>query len=858
MIPQLRIDSPQWLLPAVALWLIVAIGLLWIERERIRGVRWLGLGARVLAAGALLLALCKPTLVRAVHAGQSWELILLVDQSHSMSVPDPQRPLADCVAIADTLQVLPEKSRPIVAADLRMAVDESASLFDAIDTAQSELDYAQLSGHGGSAAESRVRAAFAALRAKLSSLQTASSGRPNAGRLFSICREGVSLIDRKTSGSSGDPASLRQRLRGIPLALANAASDPQQASDALLYQNDTAVRAAADQIKTMPRIELVRRLIIRLRSKLSRDLKLTILGADPTLPPLKMPSERTSIDAEGEKSDLGGALAALHGRLAGRPVQGIVLFSDGRQVNPSNSGASADVPLMTIDPAAPVRSDISLAQVDAPSWTYLHESTTLRVVVQAMGMRDQPVDLTVEINGIPQTKHVMISEGRSVYRFSVRFDSPGLSVMTVHVSMSPSYSMEQNNRISRMIRVYDAKAKVMLICGDAGSDLDALQNALRGSPWIAITEAPSTTQPAEFDKDWLDDQRLVILHDVRTDLLAEPQWQQLANWVQFRGGGVIFIAGPQSNAAATQEVVGLRRLLPWRENAPPPQWRNRPAEAAGFHLLPSDASPLTRLSADALDNRRRWEQLPALHDIFSIQMLRQNTVPVLTDQESGQAIITDARLGAGRVLFIGTNQTDRWRGKLSADDPDRFWLGAIHEIAGRPFAVHTASAGLDVDQAQISPGQSCTVRTRGKNANAVDVLRDGEPVTRLVLNPMTQTNEEGRYAGNIPPLPIGDYQVRLQSAGTLLTMPLAVVPNFDAEMANLTPDDSFLRRIARSSGGDELRLDEVMSLPQRLQQIHQGSPTIQTFPLWDSAALYGFVVGCLCFEWASRKWIGLV
>jgi hypothetical protein len=66
-----------------------------------------------------------------------------------------------------------------------------------------------------------------------------------------------------------------------------------------------------------------------------------------------------------------------------------------------------------------------------------------------------------------------------------------------------------------------------------------------------------------------------------------------------------------------------------------------------------------------------------------------------------------------------------------------------------------------------------------------------------------------------------------------------------------------LRKLADVSGGQFLRLDQVQTLPARLQSAGDPRLRFAELPLWDSPYLFCAVLGCLGIEWALRKHVGL-
>jgi len=86
----------------------------------------------------------------------------------------------------------------------------------------------------------------------------------------------------------------------------------------------------------------------------------------------------------------------------------------------------------------------------------------------------------------------------------------------------------------------------------------------------------------------------------------------------------------------------------------------------------------------------------------------------------------------------------------------------------------------------------------------------------------------------------------------------ATRPAMETEMADLSGDESVLRRLSESSGGQFLRLDQIDQLPKHLDDIRDDVSHPMEIPLWDGPYLYALVLGCLAAEWGLRKRYGLV
>jgi hypothetical protein len=884
-------QSPQSLPGALGGAVVVILAVVWLYQSQMRMLpapwNWLVPGLRLAAVAVMLAALVKPVIVRLRSPWEQGAVILLVDQSRSMSVADSHRSMAQRVALADALGALPAGVRPIVSIDLRTRAEALPPMVDAIAAARSELDYAQLSGRGTEAADERLRDSTAALIAAADSLRSDAALREQEGRFAEACDEMVALFDAAAKRRGDWVPRLRQRVE----AVVNASGEFQNAADSELFRTNPAVRDTAETIGVQSRIALVYRAIsdpiAGLIANLPPRTPVLVFGADPSLPSIALASTAsTQPIADGAESNLSGAIAALRQKLAGQSVQAVVLFSDGRQVGGSGGAAPAlDVPVFTVGVAGAIRKDIAIARFDVPSSVFVGETATAHIDLAAAGIKDQPVEVTLMTHADgakdgakdrSQTQHITVNDGRTPITFPIKANAAGTLHVALTVSGIPADVTAANVQSERRIKVLSDKVAVAVISGSAGWDYQYLRNALLRTPWVQCHDeiVRKDAAPLRMSPQELLAQQVVVLDDVDPAALRSDQWQAIGRLVNERGGGAIIIAGDDVSPTQLAKQPVLANLLPWPA-ARPPVWQTWAGEAPGYHLLPpaGDSSDVMKLSNDAEENRRRWDQLPPIFRILPISFVKPNVRPLLVESESSEPVLTEARVGVGRAIFFGANETWRWRYKIGERDQDRFWLQLIREAGEAPYAVHDQAGGqiaaLDVDNNDPTPNQPVHVRARilddqgrpaAVNAPAIRVEQNGANVMTIPLRPATPRVDTGRYIVELPGLTRGDYSVRLMvdAQPTKLISPLHVEPNYEAEMADISGDDGNLRRLAQASGGEFIRLDQIRSLPDRLSAARERRPQLLEYPIWDSPYLFLFVLGCLGGEWAMRKQFGLV
>ena len=1030
----IRWQAP-WLLPAVlALGAAAAAAVLWFYPSQVRPVRrpWRYVipGLRLLAFTALAVMVAKPVALRARPADDRGVLLVLLDKSRSMAVADKGRKSAELVALADSLGLLRNR-RAVgtsgVAADferLRSAVSQAVR-------AQGDLDYARVSGRGVDAAEARVRKQVDDVREQ---------GRTLAA---SPAVAAVSPAFKARLAPLGDlpPADLRGAWAGETrkrlLAAADAITGFRDDADRRLYDADPGVKAICSELERQSRFDLAVEALVRpgagLLSKLGPDTQtlgfafaggVTPLGglrpADPSTiaPPAVAPpapvdpdddasagaspdaaagaggvgiapvvswSAHSRVDTvpDGVGTDVAGAVAAAVAAAGGKPIRGVVVLSDGRQVGadpgkapaggptavPSSTGSPsasalpgsallpAGVPLIAVSAAGPAAPrDVAIVDLSAPTTAFLGETIQVRAKLRATGLpASDPSALRLSVVGpdsrtdgaderSPTTVDRPAAQAAdAVATFAVRLDQPGVLELRAAVPPVDGEASAENNVARRWVRVLPDRIRVLAVAGTPGWDFQYLRAALGRKRWFAVesvlVDAPAepgvpsagrgpsapagsdaaapagekgvaNLTPGELTPAEILRQDVVILYDVSAGALSADQWAAVDRLVTQRGGSVLWVAGPSFNPAAFggppgspgSAAAGLlpfnlaldRKPLP-RTTKPDkqpgklvPTWDFARSEA----LRPDDGEPGVPSAATGDGARvdavlRRWQEYPGVWRVLPVRSAKSGVRPLLRDPDNNQAAAVEFQPGGGpgRSLYLGTAETWRWRQKGGEAEHERFWQRFVRYAAEEPYAVTRGRLSLDLDPVAAPVGQPIQLRARvlapdgpaaaGSSPVAAspqatvgsvtaDVLEADAATSggERVVQPVRLTESadgSGRLRSTLTDLPPGRYRVRLKAAGQPdgPVLPLIVEAGAEAEMRNLAPDADRLRRIAETTGGQLLRLDQLAAVPGLLAAAADDRPRVVEWPIWDSPILFAFVVGCLGAEWALRKRAGL-
>ena len=893
MLSSLVFESPSlWPLSA-ALGIVLSVVVIWLYPAQVRGaglVKWLPPVLRWIGVSALAISLLQPVFRQPKTAEQWGAIVVLIDCSRSMSVVDSGRGTADQVALAAALDRLPGGVRSEVAGSLGGDIDRVEYRLREVGGAFSDLDYAKVTGRGINEKEAAVREAVVRYAQVAGELSARAAAFPEKSDLHERLKEigQVPAADARAAWS-GDVKRQIERLQAAVVAF-------QQESDEQLYKSNADVRAACNSLAKLSRLELARDALMRPQSgliaRLGGQFPIVGLAIDRDLAPIDLtsngkPIKSLKLAADANQSDIAGAVTAAINGMAKRPLRAIVLLSDGRQVGGrgdiTSSVRPSGVPIFSVGLAPPRTPDVAIANVTLSSTSaFSGEMLGCEVEVTDDGDVKPPAELHVTGPFGDQVEKLVARarrDGRGhgqswAARFAVQIranDEKSDQRLMFWVPASPGEITLENNRVDRWIKVSSDQLKVAICTGAPSWDFQYLRDSLANRPWVKLEthilnpENPhlALTAPQILDQD------VVILDDVPVNALNVNQWDAIDRLISARGGSVILIPGTSYSIADYRSQPKARSLLPFRDMVP--SWKQWPGEQPAFHFTPTPLGEreALRLGDGAESSDRRWQELPGVFGYLQIpeSNLLADVQPLLTESTSHNPVLTERRLGAGRVFFLGLDETWRWRMKNGEREADQFWRQLVRHAAGEPYALSRGPLALDVDKVAAQPGQSVHVRARirgGKSPSPsaasceLNILRDGKIIATRSLT----ARGGGHFAGDIADLPTGDYDLDLRGLAAnnsplSLRVPLHIADSDEAEMRDVSGDPALLSRISRSSGGQYLPIEQVDRLPERLHALHETESQFTRIPLWNSPMFFGFVLACFAGEWALRKWIGL-
>lgn len=628
---------------------------------------------------------------------------------------------------------------------------------------------------------------------------------------------------------------------------------------------------------------------------------------------LESPSKQLKIGKPmGARTRLDTAITQSLKANASHAIAGIVLVSDGRttehirkqliQQLKARKIPVVSIPLGSDQPLV----DLAISRVDTPTSAFVDDVIPVSVTLSLRGKaRSSPrvrVILTDTLTGETLDEQTLASDAwnnnQATVVLSSRSKVAGKAHWRVQLASSLHDILPANNTQEIHTTLSDRPLRVAYFDGYPRweyryiKDMLLQESSIKSSTLLLATNRRYIQEGdiglghvPRSEREWAD-LDVIVLGDLRPDVMSREQLEQLRDHVAQRGAGVVWIAGPGSTPWDWLDTP-LADLLPFVSSDT--QGRSgltvltqgcTLTRAAGSDRLGVlhmgdrlDETWLDQLS----DPRAGWSVLRWAVGIEEDALKPTAQVLARVDNpdtgKSWPCVIT-MRYGAGRIVFVGTDEIWRWRYARGPTLGERFYL-PLFRLAGRSSLSRSGQAVLlEAAPTTVQVAQPVRLSAVLLEQSLVDAApsalnvtlqrqaMDDAPAdtTQLTLGKEGIGQQAARYASNWVPTTPGNYIATL-------TDPLLADSNATTTFRVISPDDelrlpdadhALLTHIANQTGGLVLSGDAMESLADVLPNrsiVIQDTPEIHT--LWDSPWALLIVIVLLLTEWLSRRLIRL-
>jgi uncharacterized membrane protein len=603
---------------------------------------------------------------------------------------------------------------------------------------------------------------------------------------------------------------------------------------------------------------------------------------------------------DGTHTNVARALDGAREELAGVPLSGLVMVSDGADNDdrPLTEALvplqAAGVPVFTVGVGdETIEPDIELGRVELPR-TVLEGSTLMVDIVitqSGFGRRSVPIIVEDDTQILAEEMVELGPDGEPVVaRIGFELESEGSRRIEFRVPTQQGERVDRNNRRTAWVDVRSEREKILYFEGEPRFEVKFMRRAVEEdenlqlvvlqrtaeSKFLRLSVTDSTELEFGFPttREELYRYRGLVLGSVEASFFTHDQLQMIADFVSERGGGVLFVGGHSAFAEGGWAGTPVEEVMPVILETP--AGTGPEGYFAEVDVSPTPAGlghPAVQLDAEPENVRARWDSLPPLTVVNPLTRTRPGATTLLTGSVvgGGAAQIVLAFQRYGRGTSIALTPQDTWLWQMHADVPledqshEAFWQQMLRWLVdGVPDAVAVAT-----DQERVEPGEMVRVVASVADSTYIDV--NDASVTASITSPSGMVEEmplewtveqDGEYVVEFRPAELGDYSIELtaEREGAPLGMDRAVVhaaPS-DDEYFDAARRTSLLRRIADETGGQFYTPETASTLPEDITISGAGVTLVEEHDLWDMPILFLLMLGLMGAEWAYRRMRGLV
>lgn len=608
-------------------------------------------------------------------------------------------------------------------------------------------------------------------------------------------------------------------------------------------------------------------------------------------------TQESDLTFAGSQSRLGAALSGVRQELAGLPVAGLVMVTDGADTADAALGdailglKAEGLPVFTIGVGRETLSkDIQVGRVVTPKTALKGTTLMVDVVLSQSGFDGQKVTLDVEDEGtLVSTQQVSLPAAGTPASIPVRFtvNEAGPRVLRFRVSPQQGELVIENNAREALIDVRDRKEKILYFEGEPRYEYKFIRRAIPEGDNLIVTSLIRTADNkymrqgvdgpdellAAFPKtrEELFAYRSVIIGSLEAAAMTGDQLKMISEFVDRRGGGLLMLGGPRAFAEGGWSGTAVADALPVVLDRTKVQAKGTVMRLSIKPTRAGNATAVTQLGATEQASAERWATLPVVTAVNRVDAVKPGATVLLMGTDESRAerpMLIFQRYGRGKTFAFLPQDTWNWQMDVSIAVEDltheNYWRQLLRWLVdGVPDQVEPA-----LTTERVEPGEGATLTANIVDPSFVE-LNDAAVMATVTAPdgtisdvPMSWDGEHaGQYQATIPTKAPGWYEAKIEatragkSVGSAVTH-FRAAPG-DAEYFDATMHAGTLRRIADDTGGRFYDASNTASLADDLRYTGRGVTSVEEHELWHMPIVLLLLVGLLCAEWGYRRVVGL-
>jgi hypothetical protein len=600
-------------------------------------------------------------------------------------------------------------------------------------------------------------------------------------------------------------------------------------------------------------------------------------------------------------TNIGDSLRQLATETSDLPVGAILLLSDGSQNTAGMGGSEISLEALQAlgNRRLPVHTvgfgkeehahDVEMQDVSVPASATANGRIATTVSLTQRGYAGQKAKLSVRDGekALAEREITLATDGRvQTEPLFFPVGAAGAKSLTFRVEPLAGEENLANNALTRPLLVSDAKRRILYVEGEPRWEYKFIRRAEEDDPTVQLVSMLRTSENKIYRQGISSPSELadgfpvrpedlfgyagVIIGSVDAGYFTPAQQELLREYVDRRGGGILFLGGRSSLGDGGWGTSSLNDLLPTYLPAGNHHFHRN---AAKVELTPEGVdSPITRLLDDPEKNAERWKKLTYLADYEDAGSPKPGAT-VFADLHVGRRklpLLITQSYGHGRSAIMATGGTWRWQMSEALGDRshDLFWQQLLRWLVAESPGLVAASMPerLLMDRGQVQ--LTAQVRDRrfreAANAHVTAHIMGPEGVNALVdLTPSEDTpglyqtewtaEKPGTFLAEVtaesadnPPQELGRDVLTFQRLD-------GVAENFHTEQ-----NRRLLEQLASETGGRYWKPSELKNLPRDISYSEAGISVRSTKELWDMPIVFLLLLGLPIGEWLLRRKWGVI
>jgi uncharacterized membrane protein len=601
---------------------------------------------------------------------------------------------------------------------------------------------------------------------------------------------------------------------------------------------------------------------------------------------------------------IGNTLDRVMAESSSLPLGAIVLLSDGAD---NAGGIDLDtvaairrqrIPIHTVGLGRehPER-DVEVVDALLAARALPQSRLTATVTLQSYGLSGNKARLSVRDAGkVLASQDVALKGDGALQTEAITFNVGQAGPKTLEIGVDPVSGEENtlNNKISRVVNVQARKPRILYFDGEPQWEYKFVRRAMDDNPEIVVFSMERTTQnkiyrqpcPAggcadgfKHDEKELEDGfpskaedlfafQGLMLADVEAGYFTPAQQQLIHDFVDRRGGGLLFMGGRASLSDGGYANSSLADLVPTK----------LPANKGTFHrdfskvelAAAGRENILTRLDDNPERNVQRWKEIPMVADYQEVGEPKPGATTLLNvtpQSRSAMPLLVTEPYGRGRTAVFATSGSWRWKMWMAHEDKTHatFWQQMFRYLVTDAPSQVTATTPKTVlaDDTRVP----IRVEVRDKEYKPLSTARvqarflapDGSSAT-LELSP--RPLEEGVYTGEWTAEKPGSYVVEILAGEEQQEVGRDVLAfrreDGVAENFHTGQNRELLQKLSDQTGGKYYTSADASKLPNEISYSEAGITSRETRDLWDMPVIFLLALGIRASEWTLRRKWGVV